>query len=642
MRPFVPKDWLVAGALVLGGLFIFFVDLSPLQGADDGAAYGLVVALAAYFGRRQVIASAILGGVLTVVAPFVGGDPGESMLAVVSGRLSGLIVITIFTAVLLHLISTNATVAASDKEMDAYQQALSKITRLALSDTRPLLERFQIITELTTQALNAQTACVARVVGDVPQLRLYDVWDQRLGQHLAGSPTGPSSSGDEISLAIQNGGALAIEDLRLSPIHKDVQPFFENLKLRGLLHAVAVYRDAAIGSIVVAYEQPHRFSEREIAFAKSVAQVVALTFALYQSERTVQRLDYVSQGIFVLGQDGDVVYANLAARQLADSDDAAPPMPFALPPLLGVGDHHQIRIGEREYEIFRSRLAGEEILVRIDDVTARNVAMAEAAYLEGQLKESAKLEAMGQMAAGVAHDFNNILAAITGFALGLNRKLDGLTVERSVVERILGVCKKGQAMTKEILGFARTATVARDPIDLAALIASDLDEIQGECEGAAILSVQQPDGPLPIYGNPAQLTQLVQNLIVNATHACEGGDGRITVTAGRASREELRKLTAAAGRSQERLLGVVNDSHAYCYLRVADNGHGIPADVLDHIFEPFFTTKGRRKGSGLGLVIVHGVVDSHQGCCHVRSRPGEGTVFTIYLPLLAQEAIAAA
>jgi signal transduction histidine kinase len=154
--------------------------------------------------------------------------------------------------------------------------------------------------------------------------------------------------------------------------------------------------------------------------------------------------------------------------------------------------------------------------------------------------------------------------------------------------------------------------------------------------------VQQPDEPLPIYGNPAQLMQLMQNLIINATHACEGGDGRITVTAGRASREDLHRLGSAAGRAQERLLGVISDNREYCYLRVADNGHGIPAEVLDHIFEPFFTTKGRRKGSGLGLVIVHGVVDSHQGCCHVRSRLGEGTVFTIYLPMLAQAATVAA
>ena len=78
MRPFATKDWLVAGALVLGGLFIFALDMTPLQGADDGAAYGLVVALAAYFGRRQVIASAILGGVLTVLAPFVGGTLGRA------------------------------------------------------------------------------------------------------------------------------------------------------------------------------------------------------------------------------------------------------------------------------------------------------------------------------------------------------------------------------------------------------------------------------------------------------------------------------------------------------------------------------------------------------------------------------------
>jgi signal transduction histidine kinase len=249
---------------------------------------------------------------------------------------------------------------------------------------------------------------------------------------------------------------------------------------------------------------------------------------------------------------------------------------------------------------------------------------------------------MGQMAAGVAHDFNNILAAIAGYAQGLQRKLEAMPLERNFADRILGVCKKGQMMTREILGVARTALVTRDEIDLSDLIANDIDEIQGAVEGHSVVTMLPVGERLPVYGNAAQLSQLVQNLIVNATHACEGGEGRITVSAGRASAQELHALATAAHTAQERVLGVIAENRGYCFLRVADNGHGIPAAVFDHIFEPFFTTKGRSKGSGLGLVVVHGVVDSHHGCCHVVTRLGEGTAFTVYLPMCEEAETVAA
>jgi len=197
-------------------------------------------------------------------------------------------------------------------------------------------------------------------------------------------------------------------------------------------------------------------------------------------------------------------------------------------------------------------------------------------------------------------------------------------------------------MTREILGVARTASTVRNEIDLSELISADVDDMQGASEGHALVTVLLPGERLPVYGNAAQLSQLVQNLVVNATHACEGGNGHITVSAGRAEPAELHKVAMAPPTTQERLLGVITENRAYCYLRVADNGHGIPAAVFDHIFEPFFTTKGSSKGSGLGLVVVHGVVDSHHGICHVLTRPGEGTVFTIYLPMFEEAETVAA
>lgn len=625
---------LVGAAISVGAAFIFFLDMTPIRGAADGAAYGVVIAMAGYFGKRAVIRASLLAAALTVLGPLLGAEDDETLLQIISGRVVGLVVLAVLAGALLHLLESNEKKTESEEEVSVYHKMLLRIVAQALSDDTPLLARLEIITELIADTLNVDRACVARWEAGERYFRLYEIWDRRVSRHFRDLEP-PANINAQTEYLIENDFAMAVDDVRTSAFHQGCLEFYEGRKIRALLHTSALYRGQPIGSLIVSCGRPRHWTDREIVFAKSVAHVVALLFAVDQSEKTLERLDLVSQGIFVESESGKIDYANHAARELTGcmEADRVPAIPFTLPPLEEEGDRRLVFHNGRELEVHRRRLPDGQILIRIDDVTAHNAAMAEAKRMEMRLEESAKLQAMGQLAAGVAHDFNNLLSAIMGFGQLLARALEGRPAERVFAERILGVCKKGKGLIEEILAFARTSAVEKNTFDIGALLANPLDVIPDELSGVAYPCIVMPQEPMPVSGNAVQLAQLLQNLVLNASHACEGGEGRITISAGRVTAEEVRGL--AFDTVHERLVGEPDAAQDYCFLRVADNGHGIAPENLSRIFEPFFTTKGRRRGSGLGLAVVHGVVKSHGGCCHVRSEIGKGTTFTIYLPLLS-------
>ena len=639
----VASSWLIGAGIVLSTGFIFVLDMTPVRGAADGAAYALVIALVASYRRKAVLFCAALSVFLTILGPLIGAEDGETLLQMITGRVFGLAVIGLLTVVLLRLMSQKAATTAMARELADQEVAMRKITRLALAANKSLSERLMILTEWTANAIGCTRVVVGRANKSGTEFSMLDAYDARTMIH-AGGHQPPPCWRDEYRVLLDNDLVVATSNVFQSPLHASGREFYRHHGTTAVLHVAAAYRNEVLASLIVSRAEPHQWTANEITFLKSVVQVVGLVFALDSSERTLERLDQVSQGIFVLNKAGAIEYANAAARALMPAAEAgAPALPFAIAPLAGERDDHELILRGREYELHRARLPGGEVLVRVEDVTARNAALAEAGRLEDQMKESAKLQAMGQMAAGIAHDFNNILAAICGLAQNqerIHQKKAAGDLERNLTDRILGVCKRGKSLTEEILGFARTASVERAQLDLTEVLSGSLDVVPNEGSAPATLSLHLPQEALPVEGNAAQLLQLVQNLAVNAMQACDGRDGQIEISAGLAETGQIAALKNL--QPYERTLGLIDPARRYCYIRVADNGPGIPPDVIDRIFEPFFTTKGRHKGSGLGLVVVHGVVDSHQGCCHLRSRPGEGAIFTIYLPLLQQAAVVAA
>jgi nitrogen-specific signal transduction histidine kinase/CheY-like chemotaxis protein len=231
--------------------------------------------------------------------------------------------------------------------------------------------------------------------------------------------------------------------------------------------------------------------------------------------------------------------------------------------------------------------------------------------LEKQYRQAQKMEAIGQLAGGVAHDFNNLLTAIQ-FNTSLLQATDGLPAEASeCAQDIERTVQRAAGLTRQLLSFSRNQVMQARDIELNDVVGGSvklLGRIIGEDVG---LEVDQTAEALPIHGDAGMIEQLIMNLAVNARDAMPRGG-----------------VIALATRC------VTRDGRRTAQLSIRDTGSGIPPDVLSKIFEPFFTTKDVGRGTGLGLAMVHGIVEQHRGTIEVSSELGRGTEFRIGLPLI--------
>jgi PAS domain S-box-containing protein len=260
------------------------------------------------------------------------------------------------------------------------------------------------------------------------------------------------------------------------------------------------------------------------------------------------------------------------------------------------------------------------------DITGRKKAETERAKLEAQLLQAQKMEAIGQLAGGVAHDFNNVLATITGFGFLLNRELKGNVKEVQYVSEILQAADRGGALTQSLLAFSRKQQRNPQPMDLNAAI-KKTENILATTIGEDIhLSLQLTDQNTTVHADSNQIVQILMNLASNARDAMPKG-GAFTIRTERVSLDEAFMTTHGHGSSGD-----------YAVMTVTDTGEGMDAATLKRVFEPFFTTKEVGKGTGLGLAMVYGIVEQHGGFINGYSEVGTGTVFKIYLPALETRA----
>lgn len=255
------------------------------------------------------------------------------------------------------------------------------------------------------------------------------------------------------------------------------------------------------------------------------------------------------------------------------------------------------------------------------DITARKNAEQESQELKTQLHHTQKLEALGTLAGGIAHDFNNILAAMLGYA-NLNLKYaDPNSKAKQNLEQILIAGSRAKSLVNQILAFSRKATQDRENI----LISSVVNEVSAMMRAsipATIdieINVNAPSSL--IKANSSQIHQIIVNLCTNSVHAIGNKPGKI-----RLGVEDINFDSTFTTKFGKLPAG------SYVKLIVVDNGCGMDNEVLERIFEPFYSTKPIDKGSGMGLAMVHGIVNSYGGLVTVESQVGEGTTFEIYLP----------
>jgi PAS domain S-box-containing protein len=249
----------------------------------------------------------------------------------------------------------------------------------------------------------------------------------------------------------------------------------------------------------------------------------------------------------------------------------------------------------------------------LEDISARK-------QLEEQLRQSQKMEAIGRLAGGVAHDFNNMIGAITGYADLLLQRVGADPVLRGFLEEILKAGERASALTRQLLAFGRKSAIAPQDLDLNGVVANVYQMLR-RLIGEHIELVTVPDpATTPVKADPAQIEQVLLNLAINARDAMPQG-GTLTITAKNVV------LTESEASNQPGIR-----PGAYVLLAVADTGCGMDEETRARIFEPFFTTKEPGKGTGLGLATVYGIVEQSGGQIEVESQPRAGATFRIYLP----------
>ena len=260
------------------------------------------------------------------------------------------------------------------------------------------------------------------------------------------------------------------------------------------------------------------------------------------------------------------------------------------------------------------------VMVISTNITERKRAEEERARLEAQLHHAQKMESVGRLAGGVAHDFNNMLGAILGHVELAIHQADPAHAIYADLEEIKAAAKRSADLTRQLLAFARKQTIAPRVLDLNKTVASMLNMLH-RLIGEDIELAWLPGKDLwPVKVDPSQIDQILANLCVNACDAI-AGVGRLTIETGNSTLDEDYCASHAEASPGD-----------YVRLVVSDNGCGMDSQTKSRLFEPFFTTKAMGKGTGLGLATVYGIVRQNHGFICVSSQVGQGTTFTIYVP----------
>jgi PAS domain S-box-containing protein len=404
------------------------------------------------------------------------------------------------------------------------------------------------------------------------------------------------------------------------------------------------------GRVFERYSRPQRVGDEIVGRVwsfRDVSEREQVQRALADEVRRRQTLfDDSRDGIVVIDLEGRVIDANrryaemlgysvaeLTQLHIWDFDDQFSPdelrRDLSLLPQDGL--HRRSRNRRRdgstfEVEISTSALTWDNeplVLSIIRDITESVRAERDREQLRGQLLQSQKMEAVGQLTGGIAHEFNNMLGVILGYA-SLAGEIADSRGDRSLVDYLGSIRKAAENardLTAKLLAFSRhhpdTRSQAHDP---AALVEGALRLLRPTLPASLRIATSLPQGLPPIDVDVVEFQQVAANLLLNASHAT-GQVGRVEI-----SLLEHAGGTACAGCG-------LPFSGRFVGLQVADDGDGMAPDVVAHIFEPFFTTKDVGKGTGLGLSVVHGIVHTAGGHILVDSRPGGGTRFTVLMPV---------
>ena len=340
----------------------------------------------------------------------------------------------------------------------------------------------------------------------------------------------------------------------------------------------------------------------------------------FETEKKFQLLvTQNADAILIVSREGEIIFVNPAAENLfkkrwGDLKGTAFGFPVDTNAMSEVDINRAdgtLAVGEIRAAdiIWKGRNA---LLLTIRDVTDRK-------KLEAELIQARKMEALGLLAGGVAHDFNNIMMVILGYVeLSQDQAPKGSDLMENL-EKIQQAGQRAQQIVEQILTFTRQARAEFRQIRVTPVVNEAIQFLKQSLPGH-IAVVETIGSDTQLMGDPAHIHQIVMNIGTNAAHAMETG-GTLSVSLKDICLDESDGIT-----------GEGMSPGTYIELKITDTGTGIPPHIIGEIFQPYFTTKCVGKGSGLGLAVVHGIVEHYKGKIRVKSRAGQGSQFTVYLP----------
>jgi PAS domain S-box-containing protein len=407
--------------------------------------------------------------------------------------------------------------------------------------------------------------------------------------------------------------------------------------------------EAVVGERTTELQEKNLHLHQEMAEREAAEATLRIA-----EEREREILEKSTNLFYARGPDHVVTYVSPQVRRFLDCD----PEDALVPWTRYLSDHpdnaagleaakRAVETGERQppYEVELQGCGGRRIWVLVNeapvvedgattsvvgsltDMTQAREAEEQRLYLEEQLREAHKMEAVGRLAGGVAHDFNNLLTSVLCYSEFVAEDLPEDHPGRADIAEVQRAARRGGELVGQLMAFSRRQVVRRRVIDLNLLV-QDTGRMLKRVIGEDIeLVVETYAEPALVDGDTAQMEQVLMNLSVNARDAMPTG-GRLVISVGCVVLDEALRVPGVAD----------VPPGSYRVLTVTDTGVGMDGETIKRAFEPFFTTKGVGDGSGLGLSMVYGVVKQNDGHITVESTPGLGTTFRIYLPPTKQEA----
>jgi signal transduction histidine kinase/FixJ family two-component response regulator len=524
-----------------------------------------------------------------------------------------------------------------EQRMHESQQAEKTLLNRALQQTAvAALGQFALVSSDLNALINQALILVSQTL-DVEFCEVLELLPDKNGLVLrAGSGWKNGSVGSVIvgverdsqpGYTLGSGEPVVVEDFKNEKRFKPTPFLAEHGVVSGVTVAISTSQ-VPFGVFGVHSSRPRIFTGEEVHFLLAVANVLGMVVERNRTEANLQKLAVFTQlnpnPAMELAENGTVTYFNDAALKLALSVGGNHPRDILPPDVVDIvreclaanlsRPRMETKMDKRTFSwLFHPVTANRVVHCYVEDITDR-------LNLEEQFRQSQKMESIGQLASGVAHDFNNMLTIIQGHAGILMARPDLHPKMFESAQAVFFASERAAGLTRQLLMFSRKNVMQIRPLDLREVVGS-VTKMLKRLLGEIVTLEFTPPAELPmVNADSGMLEQVIMNLCVNARDAMPKG-GTLTISLGPVQIND----DYAQGHPEARL-------GQFVCLRVADTGTGMDSATLIRIFEPFFTTKDVGKGTGLGLATVYGIVKQHGGWIEVSSEVGKGSKFSVFLP----------